>query len=42
MVLFLLNTMENKRSTKIGLIFLGFFYNFLEFIWPWKKKKRKN
>jgi hypothetical protein len=28
--LFLLNTMENKESTKIGPIFLGFFYNFLE------------
>jgi hypothetical protein len=29
MKLFLLNTMENKKSMKIGLTFLGFFYNFL-------------
>jgi hypothetical protein len=28
--LFLLNTMENKESRKIGLTFLGFFYNFLQ------------
>jgi hypothetical protein len=28
--LFLLNTMENKESRKIGLTFLPFFYNFLE------------
>ena len=42
MKLFLLNTMENKKSRKIGLTILGFFYNFLEFIWLWKKKKRKN
>jgi hypothetical protein len=41
MKLFLLNTMENKESRKIGLTFLGFFYNFLEFIWLWKKKKKK-
>jgi cytochrome c1 len=34
--------MENKESRKIGLTFLGFFYNFLEFIWLWKKKKKKN
>jgi hypothetical protein len=42
MELFLLNTMKNKESRKIGLTFLGFFYNFLEFIWLWKKKKKKN
>jgi hypothetical protein len=24
--------MENKEPSKIGLIFLGFFYNFLELI----------
>jgi hypothetical protein len=42
MKLFLLNTMENKESRKIGLTFLGFFYHFLEFIWLWKKKKKKN
>jgi hypothetical protein len=30
--LFLLNTMEIKEPSKIGLIFLGFFYNFLELI----------
>jgi hypothetical protein len=40
--LFLLNTMENKESRKIGLTFLGFFYHFLEFTWLWKKKKKKN
>jgi hypothetical protein len=42
MKLFLLNTIENKKPRKIGLTILGFFYNFLEFIWLWKKKKRKN
>jgi hypothetical protein len=31
--LFLLNTTGNEGPNKIGLIFLGFFYNFLEFIW---------
>jgi hypothetical protein len=29
MKLFLLNTMEIKKSKKIGLTILGFFYNFL-------------
>jgi hypothetical protein len=29
MKLFLLNTMENKKSRKIGLAILGFFYIFL-------------
>jgi hypothetical protein len=42
MKLFLVNTMENQESKKIGWTFLGFFYNFLEFIWLWKKKKKKN
>jgi hypothetical protein len=27
--LFLLNTIENQESSKIGLVFLAFFYNFL-------------
>jgi hypothetical protein len=26
---FLLNTIENKKSRKIGFTILGFFYNFL-------------
>jgi hypothetical protein len=30
MKLFLLNTMENYESSKIGLTFLPFFYNFLQ------------
>jgi cytochrome c1 len=42
MKLFLLNTVENKRSRKIGLTILGFFYIFLQFIWLWKKKKKGN
>jgi hypothetical protein len=41
MELFLLNTMENKESRKVGLTFLGFFYNFLGFIYFWQKRKRK-
>jgi hypothetical protein len=41
MKLILLNTMENKKSRKISLTLLGFFYRFLEFIWLWKKKKRE-
>jgi len=42
MKLFLLNTMENKKPRKIGLIFLGFFCNFLHiFKDPLKKKKEK-
>jgi hypothetical protein len=32
MKLFLLNTVENYKSSKIGLVFLAFFYNFLEFL----------
>jgi hypothetical protein len=30
MKLFLLNPRENKKSGKIGFIFLGFLYNFLQ------------
>jgi hypothetical protein len=41
MKLFLLNTMENKKSRKIGLTILGFFYNFLQFPKASLKKKRK-
>ena len=33
---------KNQGSNKIGLTFLGFFYNFLEYIWLQKKKKNKN
>jgi hypothetical protein len=29
MKLFLLNTIENYKASKIGLVFLAFFYNFL-------------
>jgi hypothetical protein len=38
--LFLLNSMENKKPRKISFTILEFFYDFLEFIWFWKKKKR--
>jgi cytochrome c1 len=34
--------MENKKSSKIGFTILGFFYHFLEFIWLWRKKKKKD
>jgi hypothetical protein len=33
--------MENKESRKIGLIFLSFFYNFLQISQVSLKKKRK-
>jgi hypothetical protein len=39
--LFLLNTMENKESSKIGLTFLPFFYNFLQISNVSLKKKKK-
>jgi hypothetical protein len=39
--LFLLNTMENKESRKIGLTFLGFFYHFLPISKVGQKKKRE-
>jgi hypothetical protein len=42
MKLFLLNTMENKKSKKIGFTILGFFYNFLGFVYLWQKKKKKD
>jgi hypothetical protein len=32
--------MENKKPRKISFTILEFFYDFLEFIWFWKKKKR--
>jgi hypothetical protein len=41
MKLFLLNTIENQESSKIGLVFLVFFYNFLGISWVHKKKKKK-
>jgi hypothetical protein len=41
MKLFLLNIMENKKSGKIGLTILGFFYNFLWVSKVLVKKKRK-
>jgi hypothetical protein len=41
MKLFLLNTMENKKSRKIGLKILGFFYNFLQFPKASLKKKKE-
>jgi hypothetical protein len=34
--------MKNKESSKISLTFLGFFYNFLGFVYLWPKKKKKN
>jgi hypothetical protein len=41
MKLVLLNSMENKKSRKIGLTFLSFFYNFLQFPKASVKKKTK-
>jgi hypothetical protein len=41
MKLFLLNTLENKKSRKIGLTFLSFFYNFLQFPKASLKKKKE-
>jgi hypothetical protein len=32
MKLFLLNTIGNQEPSKIGLVFLAFFYNFLEIL----------
>jgi hypothetical protein len=39
---FLLNTMENKEFRKIGLTFLGFFYNFSKIVrvLPEKEKEK--
>jgi hypothetical protein len=42
MKLFLLNTMENKKSRKIGLTILGFFKKFLQFRKASMKKKKEN
>jgi hypothetical protein len=39
MKLFLINTMENQESRKIGLTFFPFFYNFLKLD---RKRKRKS
>jgi hypothetical protein len=41
MKLFLLNTMENRKSRKIGLTILSFFYNFLQIPKALLKKKKK-
>jgi hypothetical protein len=41
MRLFLLNSMENKKPRKIGLIFLGFFCNFLHISKASRKKKKE-
>jgi hypothetical protein len=41
MKLILLNTMENKKTRKIGFTILGFFYNFLWISKVLLKKKRK-
>ena len=41
MKLFLLNSTENKKSRKIGLTFLSFFYNFLQFPKASLKKKKE-
>jgi hypothetical protein len=41
MELFLLNTMENKKSRKISLRFLGFFYNFLGFVLTLLEKEKE-
>jgi hypothetical protein len=44
MKLFLLNSIENKESRKIGLTCLGFFYNFLHIskVGQKRKEKRRN
>jgi hypothetical protein len=42
MKLFLLNSRENKKARKIGLIFLGFFCNFLHISKAGQKKKKEN
>jgi hypothetical protein len=41
MKLFLLNTRENKEPRKIGLLFLGFSYHFLQFFKVLLKKKKE-
>ena len=42
MKLFLLNSRENKKARKIGLIFLGFFYIFPGISKVILKKKKEN
>jgi hypothetical protein len=43
MKLFLLNTMENKKSRKIGMTILGFFLQFItDFQSSTEKKKEKD
>jgi hypothetical protein len=42
MKLFLLNSRENKKARKIGLIFLGFFCNFIHVSKARQKKKKEN
>ena len=42
MKLFLLNSMENKKSRKIGFTILGIFCNFLHISKVLLKKKREN
>jgi hypothetical protein len=42
MKLFLLNFRETKKPRKIGLIFLGFFCNFLHISKAGQKKKKEN
>jgi hypothetical protein len=41
MELFLLNTIENRKSRKIGLTILGFFYNLKQISKALLKKKKK-
>jgi hypothetical protein len=33
--------MKNKEFSKISLAFLGFFYNFIGFVYLWPKKKKE-
>jgi hypothetical protein len=40
MKLFLLNTMENKESRKIGMTFLGFFYSRIYLALEEKEKEK--
>jgi hypothetical protein len=41
MKLFLSNTIEKEKPSKIGLVFVAFFYNFLGIIQSGEKKKRR-
>jgi hypothetical protein len=40
MKLFLLNTRENKKLRKIGLLFLGFSYHFIQFFQSSAEKEK--